>query len=223
MTRMGCATLARTRDLVLFLARCTSSTQCLARSRRLVKSVALGACCWLTLVCPGRTNHPPTPVSSPAEYACCATFFHYTLDNNYYRLFKDILIQGQCAGCHTAPFYLDHQMHDLHLERFLKGRARRGTNQDLYLRGIKDSPPYLHECRALRSGTRWSPSCSAQAHPSGEGGPRTRSIPSCCAPRTWPVDCRACHSKVAGASRRCRRSRQDLPINVIFTRRNDAG
>ena len=28
--------------------------------------------------------------------------------------------KGQCASCHPAPFYLDNQMHDLHLERFLR-------------------------------------------------------------------------------------------------------
>src|SRR5947209_5258116 len=27
--------------------------------------------------------------------------------------------KAQCAACHPAPFYLDHQMHDLHLERFV--------------------------------------------------------------------------------------------------------
>ena len=26
--------------------------------------------------------------------------------------------KAQCAACHPAPFYLDQQMHDLHLERF---------------------------------------------------------------------------------------------------------
>src|SRR5438132_165550 len=27
--------------------------------------------------------------------------------------------KAQCATCHTGPAYLDHQMHDLHVERFL--------------------------------------------------------------------------------------------------------
>ena len=37
----------------------------------------------------------------------------------------------QCAVCHPAPFYLDHQMHDLHLERFLN-EPRRRADQDLH-------------------------------------------------------------------------------------------
>src|SRR6202040_3333015 len=31
--------------------------------------------------------------------------------------------KAQCAICHPAPFYLDNQMHDLRVERFLKGEA----------------------------------------------------------------------------------------------------
>src|SRR4029453_9356989 len=27
--------------------------------------------------------------------------------------------KGKCADCHKPPFFLDHQLHDLHLERFL--------------------------------------------------------------------------------------------------------
>lgn len=57
--------------------------------------------------------------------------------------------KGQCAGCHTPPFYLDHQMHDLHLERFLKEEPGDGPIKTFTLRGIKDSPPYLHDDRAL--------------------------------------------------------------------------
>ena len=57
--------------------------------------------------------------------------------------------KGQCASCHTPPFYLDHQMHDLHLERFLKDEPGDGPIKTFTLRGIKDSPPYLHDGRAL--------------------------------------------------------------------------
>jgi len=57
--------------------------------------------------------------------------------------------KGQCANCHPAPFYLDHQMHDLHLERFLKNESPDGPIKSFTLRGIKDSPPYLHDGRAL--------------------------------------------------------------------------
>jgi len=56
--------------------------------------------------------------------------------------------KGQCAVCHPAPFYLDHQMHDLHLERFLDEPGD-GPIKSFTLRGIKDSPPYLHDGRCL--------------------------------------------------------------------------
>jgi len=57
--------------------------------------------------------------------------------------------KGQCAACHTPPFYLDHQMHDLHLERFLKDEPGDGPIKTFTLRGIKDSPPYFHDGRLL--------------------------------------------------------------------------
>ncbi|WP_437587703.1 cytochrome B6 [Sorangium sp. So ce1000] len=57
--------------------------------------------------------------------------------------------KGQCASCHTAPFYLDNQMHDLHLERFLKDEPGDGPIKTFTLRGIKDSPPYMHDGRCL--------------------------------------------------------------------------
>src|SRR3954447_10316031 len=56
--------------------------------------------------------------------------------------------KGQCAACHPAPFYLDQQMHDLHLERFLDEPGD-GPIKSFTLRGIKDSPPYLHDGRCL--------------------------------------------------------------------------
>lgn len=57
--------------------------------------------------------------------------------------------KGQCGSCHTAPFYLDNQMHDLHLERFLKNEPGDGPIKTFTLRGIKDSPPYMHDGRCL--------------------------------------------------------------------------
>jgi cytochrome c peroxidase len=57
--------------------------------------------------------------------------------------------KGQCAVCHPAPFYLDHQMHDLKLERFLAKEPGDGPIKSFTLRGIKDSPPYLHDGRCL--------------------------------------------------------------------------
>jgi cytochrome c peroxidase len=57
--------------------------------------------------------------------------------------------KGQCASCHPAPFYLDNQMHDLHLERFLSNEPGDGPIKAFTLRGIKDSPPYMHDGRCL--------------------------------------------------------------------------
>jgi len=57
--------------------------------------------------------------------------------------------KGQCATCHPAPFYLDNLLHDLHLERFMKNEPGDGPIKSFTLRGIKDSPPYLHDGRAL--------------------------------------------------------------------------
>jgi cytochrome c peroxidase len=56
--------------------------------------------------------------------------------------------KGQCAGCHPPPTYLDHQMHDLKVERFVN-EAPLGPMKTFTLRGIKDSPPYLHDGRCL--------------------------------------------------------------------------
>jgi cytochrome c peroxidase len=56
--------------------------------------------------------------------------------------------KASCAVCHPAPFYLDHQMHDLHLERFLDEPGD-GPIKSFTLRGIKESPPYLHDGRCL--------------------------------------------------------------------------
>jgi len=57
--------------------------------------------------------------------------------------------KAQCASCHPAPSYLDNQMHDLHVERFLKDEAGDGPIKSFTLRGIKDSPPYMHDGRCL--------------------------------------------------------------------------
>jgi hypothetical protein len=53
--------------------------------------------------------------------------------------------KAKCAGCHQPPSFTDHQMHDLRLERF--GAAADGPIKTFVLRGIKDSPPYLHDGR----------------------------------------------------------------------------
>lgn len=64
--------------------------------------------------------------------------------------------KGQCASCHAAPYYTDNLMHNLKVERFFKevtinGRkaSADGPIKTFPLRGIKDSPPYLHDDRLL--------------------------------------------------------------------------
>jgi cytochrome c peroxidase len=56
--------------------------------------------------------------------------------------------KAQCANCHPAPHYLDHQYHDLKTERFL-AEPPLGPIKSFTLRGIKDSPPYLHDGRCF--------------------------------------------------------------------------
>lgn len=64
--------------------------------------------------------------------------------------------KGQCSVCHAPPFYTDNLMHNLQVERFFKpvminGRfaSADGPIKTFPLRGIKDSPPYLHDGRLL--------------------------------------------------------------------------
>ncbi len=66
--------------------------------------------------------------------------------------------KGRCAECHIPQqSFLDHQMHDLKLERFYKiGQVANdqvaipdGPIKTFTLRGIKDSPPYLHDGRLI--------------------------------------------------------------------------
>lgn len=56
--------------------------------------------------------------------------------------------KAQCSVCHPAPFYLDNQMHDLKVDRFLDEPGD-GPIKSFTLRGLKDSPPYLHDGRCL--------------------------------------------------------------------------
>lgn len=64
--------------------------------------------------------------------------------------------KGQCSQCHSGEYYTDLSMHDLHAERFYKMHkvngmmmAHDGPIKTFPLRGIKDSPPYLHDGRLL--------------------------------------------------------------------------
>jgi len=58
------------------------------------------------------------------------------------------LFAENCSSCHAAPYYTDNSAHDLQVERFYDGRAE-GLIKTFALRGIKDSPPYLHDGRLL--------------------------------------------------------------------------
>jgi cytochrome c peroxidase len=64
--------------------------------------------------------------------------------------------KANCSVCHTPPFYTDNLMHDLQVERFFKPRMEggmmmtaQGPIKTFPLRGIKESPPYLHDGRLL--------------------------------------------------------------------------
>jgi cytochrome c peroxidase len=64
--------------------------------------------------------------------------------------------KAKCAVCHPAPYYTDNLMHNLKTERFYKPRmingmmaSADGPIKTFPLRGIKDSPPYMHDGRLL--------------------------------------------------------------------------
>lgn len=64
--------------------------------------------------------------------------------------------KAKCGICHPAPYYTDNLMHNLKTERFYKPRmingrmaSADGPIKTFPLRGIKDSPPYLHDGRLM--------------------------------------------------------------------------
>jgi len=64
--------------------------------------------------------------------------------------------KARCNACHPAPYYTDNSMHDLKAERFYKQEmangmmmAHDGPIKTFPLRGIKDSPPYMHDGRCF--------------------------------------------------------------------------
>jgi cytochrome c peroxidase len=64
--------------------------------------------------------------------------------------------KAQCVTCHTPPLYSDNMMHNLKTERFFKAHEVKGAMmvgdgpiKTFPLRGIKESPPYLHDGRLL--------------------------------------------------------------------------
>ena len=64
--------------------------------------------------------------------------------------------KAQCSTCHQPPYYTDNTMHNLAAERFYKPHmvngmmaSADGPIKTFPLRGIKVSPPYLHDGRLL--------------------------------------------------------------------------
>ncbi len=64
--------------------------------------------------------------------------------------------KGQCASCHAGATFMNNEMSDLQDERFYEPRMINGRYttptgpiKNFTLRGIKDSPPYLHDGRLL--------------------------------------------------------------------------
>jgi cytochrome c peroxidase len=64
--------------------------------------------------------------------------------------------KGRCASCHTPPYFTDNTLHNLRTERFYQPvmingmmASADGPIKTFPLRGIKDSPPYLHDGRLL--------------------------------------------------------------------------
>ncbi|MBO0722872.1 MAG: cytochrome B6 [Blastocatellia bacterium] len=64
--------------------------------------------------------------------------------------------KANCSICHIPPFYTDNLMHNLQVERFFKPQMINGLMatadgpiKTFPLRGVKESPPYLHDGRLL--------------------------------------------------------------------------
>ncbi len=70
----------------------------------------------------------------------------------------EVLFNGKarCAECHPAPYYTDNFMHNLKAERFFEEQMVNGRKasadgpiKTFPLRGIKESPTYMHDGRLL--------------------------------------------------------------------------
>lgn len=64
--------------------------------------------------------------------------------------------KGECSSCHQPPYYTDNSMHNLQAERFYRPQminglwaTADGPIKTIALRGMKDTPPYLHDGRLL--------------------------------------------------------------------------
>jgi cytochrome c peroxidase len=98
-------------------------------------------------------DFPPAPKLDPAGRLDPAKATQKELAGE-----KVFLGKGRCAECHVpGTGFLDNNMHDLKLERFYEPGAivnglviaPDGPIKTFTLRGIKDSPPYLHDGRLL--------------------------------------------------------------------------
>jgi cytochrome c peroxidase len=98
-------------------------------------------------------DFPPAPKLTPLGRLDPAQATEQELEGE--RVFFE---KGQCATCHIPQLsFLDNTMHDLRLERFYEpGETVNdlvllpdGPIKTFTLRGIKDSPPYLHDGRLL--------------------------------------------------------------------------
>ena len=98
-------------------------------------------------------DFPPAPKLDPLGRLEPATASEQELAGE--RIFMG---KGQCNVCHVPQTaFMDNNMHDLKLERFYKiGQVENdlvllpdGAIKTFTLRGIKDSPPYLHDGRLM--------------------------------------------------------------------------
>jgi cytochrome c peroxidase len=98
-------------------------------------------------------DFPPAPKLDPFNHLDPAKANSHELAGE-----KIFMGKGRCAECHTPnTAFMDNNMHDLKLERFYKpGQTANdlvelpdGPIKTFTLRGIKDSPPYLHDGRLL--------------------------------------------------------------------------
>ena len=97
-----------------------------------------------------KTEHDRSDVFLAAQAPPSSPAFRAQPEQGKVLGFAEALFHGkaQCAGCHPAPFFLDNRMHDLAVERFVD-EPPLGPIKSFTLRGIKDSPPYLHDGRCL--------------------------------------------------------------------------
>jgi cytochrome c peroxidase len=98
-------------------------------------------------------DFPPAPKLDPFERLDPAKATEQELDGE--RVFMG---KGRCAECHVPQLsFMDNNMHDLKLERFYRtGQTVNdfvalpdGPIKTFTLRGIRDTPPYLHDGRLM--------------------------------------------------------------------------